>query len=144
MKILYDTSVLVAVAIADHPRHEVCNRFFNEGRSGHHDILVCSHSIAELYSSLTRMPVKPMISPGSARQIIKKNCLEGTRIVELHEDDYSKALDLALDLNLSGGMIYDVLLFVAARQAKADRIATLNVRHFSRICPDESAMLQTF
>lgn len=144
MKILYDTSVLVAVAVSDHPKHEICNQFYNGGKLGQHEILVCSHTIAELFSSLTRLPVKPSISPGSARQLIKENFVKGTHIVELKETDYERAIDIALDRNLIGGTIHDLLIYVAGKKENASKIATLNVNHFTRICSDEIGFLQTF
>ncbi len=143
MKILYDTSVLVAASISAHPRHEECNRFFNLGKSGGHEIVICSHSIAESFSALTRLLVQPRISPNIARQIIKENLLSGTRIVSLTQADYVKALDIALDKGISGGTIYDVLLFVVGRKEKVAKIATLNTKHFHRMSAEEPDFIQS-
>lgn len=102
------------------------------------------HTIAELFSSLTRLPVRPAISPGSARQLIKENFVKGTKIIELCKDDYERAIDLALDRNLIGGTIYDLLIYIAGKKEKVTKISTLNVNHFTRICSDEIELLQTF
>lgn len=144
MKILYDTSVLIAASVSAHPRHEECNRFFNLGKSGNHEMVICSHSIAESFSALTRLLVQPRISPNIARQIIKENLLSGTRIVSLVQVDYLKALDIALDTGISGGTIYDALLLVVARKERVAKIATLNTKHFLRMCPEEPDFIQSF
>jgi predicted nucleic acid-binding protein len=144
MKILYDTSVLVAASVSDHPKHEICHKHFNHGKNGQHEILICSHSIAECFCALTRLMVRPRISSHSSRHIIKENFLTGTKIVELSKSDYEAAIDLAVNKNLSGGTIYDLLIYVAAQKSKATKIATLNIKHFSQICSDEIELLQTF
>ena len=90
------------------------------------------------------MPVRPSISPGSARQLIRENFIKGTRIIELKQADYEKAIDIALDRNLVGGTIYDLLIYVAGKREEVSKISTLNINHFSRICSDEIEFLQTF
>lgn len=144
MKILYDTSVLASVCVSDHPKHEICNAYYNRGLSGDHEVMVCVHSLAELYSTLTRLPIKPRISPGSARYIIKENILRKVRVIELSHSDYEKALDFAMDRGICGGTIYDILIFLAAKRGKADKIATLNVKHFVSISADEIDFIQPF
>jgi predicted nucleic acid-binding protein len=48
----------------------------------------------------------------------------------LRTADYVGALDLVCPSTLGAGAIYDALHLVAARRARAERLVTLDVRHF--------------
>ena len=43
---------------------------------------------------------------------------------------------MAVENRVPGGQIYDALLLDCARKFEADRIYTLNLRHFRRLAPD--------
>lgn len=137
MIIVYDTSVLVAVCIQAHPRHAPCCRFFNSGLHGDHQILVCSHALAEMYAVLTRLPVQPRLSPAMSHRLVSENILQriGTQLAMLvfDQSDYIQALGSCATHGFSGGMVYDHLIHTAALRVKADAIVTLNLKHFRRI-----------
>ena len=144
MKILYDTSILVASIVADHPKHDLCYQHFSNGLLGDHKIYVCTHSIAETYSTLTKTLMKPRISPGAARQIIRDNIISKCNIVQLDQQDYENALDFSVDRGLSGATIYDILIFQSFKKVKANKIATLNVRHFTPFFDDNFNHILSF
>ena len=65
MKILFDTSVLVAAMIEAHPMHEAALPWLQQVSDQSETGLVAAHSIAELYAVLTTLPVRPRFPPQS-------------------------------------------------------------------------------
>jgi predicted nucleic acid-binding protein len=72
MKVLFDTSVLVAAFEVSHPRHGICLPWLQRVQTSDIDGYVSTHTFAELYSVLTRLPVKPVISPaiGNSKDLV--------------------------------------------------------------------------
>ena len=99
------------------------------------DGYLSTHTFAELYSVLTRLPVKPSIPPAIAQRLIDEN-LSSFTAIPLAANDYRKAISLMVRLNLSGGGIFDTIIALAALKAKADTILTLNPNHFTRLGED--------
>jgi len=64
MKVLADTSVLVATHLPTHAGFSAAGAWMNRAKQGALDLVVSAHSLAETYSVLTRLPVKPPICPG--------------------------------------------------------------------------------
>lgn len=135
MKILLDTSVLVAAMVEAHPAHERGKAWFNRVTSGTDKGLVAAHSLAELYSILTTLPVTPPISASDAKQLIQKNVAEKLEIVSLSSEDYLQVVDQLAELGIVGGATYDALILRAAENAKVDRVVTLNEKDFRRVNP---------
>lgn len=135
MKILLDTSVLVAAMVEAHPAHERGKAWFNQVTSGTDKGLVAAHSLAELYSILTTLPVTPPISASDAKQLIQKNVAEKLEIVSLSSEDYLQVVDQLAELGIVGGATYDALILRAAENAKVDRVVTLNEKDFRRVNP---------
>jgi len=67
VRILFDTSTLVAAMVAGHPAHTVALPLLLRVKEKTDTGLVAAHSLAELYAILTRLPVTPRISPALAR-----------------------------------------------------------------------------
>ena len=61
MKVLFDTSVLVAAFEVSHPRHTACLPWLQQVQEEKIDGYLSTHTFAELYSVLTRLPVRPPI-----------------------------------------------------------------------------------
>ncbi|WP_373536220.1 type II toxin-antitoxin system VapC family toxin [Microcoleus sp.] len=57
MNVLFDTSVLIAALIEDHPSHSQSLSWLERVRSQEIDGFVSTHTIAELYSVLISNPV---------------------------------------------------------------------------------------
>ena len=132
MKVLFDTSVLVAAFIVSHPRHSICLPWLQQVQKKEIDGYLSTHTFAELYSVLTRLPVKPSISPAIAQSLINEN-LSSFLAIPLTADDYREAISVMVRLNLPGGGIFDTIIAQAALKAKADIILTLNPNHFTRL-----------
>jgi predicted nucleic acid-binding protein len=136
MNILFDTSVLVAAMIESHPLHELSLPYLQKVKNSTHTGLISAHSIAELYSILTSLPVQPRISPVLARKLIEMNILNLFEIIPLSVQDYISVIEHLSDSGTSGGVIYDALILKAALTSNADKILTLNKKDFYRIYPD--------
>lgn len=139
MKVLLDTSTLVAGLLTDHVHYAAADAWLNKARIGAFEFFVSGHGIAEAYSNLTRMPRKPPIKPDDAVQMLDDNVLRFAQILTLNGSDY---VGLVNDLSrraLIGGIVYDGVIARAAELAQVDRLVTLNVRHFQRVWPAGAA-----
>jgi predicted nucleic acid-binding protein len=143
MKTLADTSCLVAAMIEAHPVHVRALVWFEQVRSEKNSLLVCVHTLAELYAVLTRLPLKPRIGPDLARRLIRENVEAAATVIALEPSDYAAVLDRMAELGLSGGVIYDALAVRAAEKAGVGRLVTLNETDFRRLCPDGGITITT-
>jgi|SRR5437870_2309301 predicted nucleic acid-binding protein len=141
MKVLFDTSVLVAAIVEAHPRHPEAASWLRRAKSREIELLAATHSLAELYSILSALPARPRISPAKAWQLVQENVAASAHLIALSPEDYSATLQQAAERGLSGGVIYDALIVCAARKAGADRLLTLNQRDFRRVLPEGESIL---
>jgi predicted nucleic acid-binding protein len=136
----FDTSVLVSVFWGDHPNHEVAlRRFVRATRT----TSACSaHSAAEVYSVLTRLPVRPPIPPEQGLLFVAQ-MEERLTLVALNGAEYMEAVRRAANRGATGGRIYDALLLSCARKIQATTIYTLNIADFQRLAPDLAKRIRT-
>jgi predicted nucleic acid-binding protein len=128
----FDTTVLVAAMVEDENRHEACAEALEAADHGY----AAAHSIAESYATLTGGRLGVQLSAADAARLIRYNLHERLSLVILSAAEYFKLLDQAGPVGARGGAIYDLLLLACARKAKAERIYTLNERHFAALAPD--------
>src|SRR5438045_8502240 len=107
MKGFFDTSVLISVFYGDHVHHQTSLELFiqfdpSTGCCG-------AHSLAEVYSTLTRMPGKHRIS-GEQAMLFIGSIRERLSLVALNGDQYADALVASAALGIVGGSIYDAML----------------------------------
>ena len=143
MKALFDTSVLVAAMVEDHPQHERCLPWLQRARQGKVDFLVSAHTLAELFAVLSSYPTRPRLSPAVAARLVRENVSAGARLVPLAASDYDAVIREMAELSLAGGVVYDALIARAARKAGAERLLTLNPRDFLRVWPDGARIITT-
>ncbi len=136
MRILLDTSILVAAMVEAYPAHEQGLAWLKRVTRGTDKGLVAAHSLAELYAILTTLPVHPSIPPSDARQLIQHNVVQNLEVVFLTDQDYLQVIEHLAALGIVGGATYDALILRAAANAKVDLIVTLNEREFRRVYPD--------
>ncbi len=134
MKALFDTSVLVAAILTGHPAYRACLPYLKQAQSGQITGMVATHTLAEVYAVLTRIP-QARISPSLAQTLIADN-LQAFQKVPLAEADYQAAISLMVANNLPGGGIYDALIAQVATKTQADALLTLNPDHFTRLGAD--------
>jgi predicted nucleic acid-binding protein len=136
MKVLLDTSVLVAALVEPHPEHLRALPWLTKGKSRATELVISSHSIAELYAVLSTLPVSPRISSGLAWRLIHESIEPRVSIVPLSTSDYFATVKHMSDMGLSGGAVYDALIAKAVQKSGADRIVTFNVNDFKRVWPE--------
>ncbi|MBM3181229.1 MAG: type II toxin-antitoxin system VapC family toxin [Chloroflexi bacterium] len=136
MKILLDTSILVAAMVEAHPFHEQGLIWLKRVTNGADEGVIAAHSLAELYSILTTLPVQPRISPDEARRLIQHNVIQKFDVITLTSQDYTEVIELLAEIGIIGGATYDALILRAAAIAKVDLVVTLNERDFRRVYPD--------
>jgi predicted nucleic acid-binding protein len=136
MKVLLDTSVLVAALVEPHPEHQRALPWLAKAKSKSTELVVSSHSIAELYAVLSTLPVSPRISPGLAWRLIHESVEPRVSLVPLSSSDYLATIKYMSAMGLSGGAVYDALIVKAAQKSEAARLITFNVNDFKRVWPE--------
>ena len=141
MKILFDTSVLVAGMVEPHAMHKSALPWLKRARAGEFSFFVATHTLAELYAVLTSLPVRPRISPGVARRLVHENVATRAKVISLLPADYGAVIRRMADLGLSGGIIYNGFVARAAQKARLDRLLTLNPDDFKRVWPEGASLI---
>ena len=136
MTVFCDTSVLVAACIRKHPHYERARPVLETIARGKEVGVISAHSLAEMFSALTSVPLVPRILPTEARAIIATNIQRHFQLVAVTPEMYERALEICVGRGLGGGKVYDALLIECARHSKADRIYTFNLHDFRRLAPD--------
>ncbi|HZY71919.1 MAG TPA: PIN domain-containing protein [Edaphobacter sp.] len=129
----FDTNILTAASITAHPDHQVCNERLGQIRKA--GAACAAHSLAEAYSTFTRMPMPYRVSPSDALRIVQHTS-ETCTLVSLTAVETLRTIREIAERGLGGGLIYDALLLACARKIGAKRIYTNNQKHFRRIAPD--------
>jgi predicted nucleic acid-binding protein len=135
VRLFFDTSVLVSLAVAHHPYHDLAYAAFRQVSNGRHEGFVSTHGLAETFSALTRLPITPMVHPSEAYRFVSETVVRRCEVVALGETDYLATVEATAKAGLPGGIIYDALQLRCAEKAKCDRVYTLNVSDFVRIAP---------
>jgi predicted nucleic acid-binding protein len=141
MKVLLDTSVLVAAMVEAHPAHEKSLPWLQRIKRGEELGLVSAHSVAELYAILTTLPLKPRISPTVAYDLIQHNVFDLCEVLSSTAEDYGAVIKSRSKEGITGGVTYDAIILYAAIKGKADRVVTLNENDFRRIYPQMAARI---
>ncbi|MDQ6705273.1 MAG: PIN domain-containing protein, partial [Acidobacteriota bacterium] len=123
---VFDTSAWVPVFYGDH--HGASLKLFIEfsktnGCCG-------AQRLAEVFSTLTRMPGKHRIS-GEQAMLFIGSIRERLSIIALDGDEYAGALEASAALGIVGGCIYDAMLAHCAIKAHAETIYSWNARHYA-------------
>jgi predicted nucleic acid-binding protein len=133
VRVLLDTSVLVAALVEAHPEHARALPGLKRARGGRDEGVVAAHSIAETYSVLTALPHRPRITGHVAHQAIHDSILSGLVIQSLAASDYREVIRRLSGAGLVGGVTSDALVARAAERARVDRLVTLNASDFRRL-----------
>lgn len=136
MRILLDTSVLVAAMVEAHPAHTRALPWLQRTQGATDTGLVAAHSLAELYAILTTLPLQPRILPAVAQELIRRNVLDVSEVVSLSGGDYKAVIDHLSGLGIVGGATYDALILHSASKADVDQVVTLNEKDFRRVYPE--------
>ncbi|MFZ0815313.1 MAG: PIN domain-containing protein [Candidatus Sulfotelmatobacter sp.] len=127
MKWFFDTTVLVAALLPDHPHHARSFPVFASATRKHAGC--AAHSLAETYSTFTRYPGKERMS-AEAANLVLQGIEQRFTLVWLDGDEYCAAIRRMAQQGIVGGAVYDGLVAACALKAGADCLYTWNVRHF--------------
>ena len=141
MKILFDTSVLVAALVESHPAHKRAFPWLKQARAQQFDMIVAAHTIAELYAVLSTLPIKPRISPLIARKLISENIETVGKLISLTPREYISVIKQISESGLAGGITYDALIAQVAQKANVEKLLTLNADHFARVWPNGDKLI---
>jgi predicted nucleic acid-binding protein len=133
MRVFFDTSVIIAAFHTQNLKHEVCFNKLNAVSSKLYSGLIANHSLAEIYSVLTRLPAKLRTSPLNSHQLISQNLLRHFQLVGLSSQEYLEVIKSLSEANFGGGLIYDALILKCAEKEACDEFLTLNAKHFRQI-----------
>lgn len=140
MKEFFDTSVLVASFWQGHSNHDASLRLVaaaNRKKSA------CAlHTLAEVYATMTALPVKDVIPPDQALLFVQE-VRDRFTIVTLDEDEYYGTIAQAAESGFTSGRVYDALLLRCAAKSKAEVIYTWNLKHFKAIAPKQAGKIRT-
>ena len=136
MKVAFDTSVLVAGSVSRHVHEARARIWFRAAREGKFEAVTTTHALAEVWATLTAIPVEPRIAPASAERVIER-LARHIKAVALRWDDYKSAMQRCGERGLRSGALYDALHFVAAARQEADILLTFNTRHFIPLATDD-------
>lgn len=106
--LLVDTSVAVAMSVADHAHHELVFHALSGRRLG-----LAGHAAFETYSVLTRLPSPTRLTPTAARRILDVN-FPHTRF--LGPQSAAALLASLAGYGIAGGAVYDALVGAVAKE----------------------------
>ena len=138
MKILFDSSVLIAAFVESHPNHDAALSFLIRAKNGEFELFVCAHTILEVYSVLTSAPFRPPITTIIAKRLIENNIKSFAQIIYLSAEDYFRIVEKMCAFDFKGGIVYDSIIVECALKSKVDEILTLNSKDFLRLTGDNS------
>jgi predicted nucleic acid-binding protein len=133
MKTFVDTTVLVASVLADQPHHVPSREIVLNLRRGQDSC--AAHSLAELYSTLTRMP-PPYRRTADEAMLVLADIRNRVTPVSLTPNEYVGAISEYSSRGVVGGALYNALIAQCARKARAEIIYTWNIRHFQQLGPE--------
>lgn len=134
--VFFDTTVLVAAAIRAHPHHDRSTAVL--AALAHGTGSCAAHSLAELYATLTALPIVPRIHPADAAAAVRHRA-HTLDTVTLTADEHLQAVLAAAERGATSGHVYDALILAAAAKSNADTIYTWNIRHFERFADAPTA-----
>ena len=143
MKILFDSSVLIAAFVESHPKHKSALSFLMKAKNREFKLLVSAYTILEVYSVLTSAPFRPRITSVIAKKLIENNIKAIAKIIYLSDEDYFKIIEKMCTSDFKGGIVYDAIIVECALNSKVDEILTLNPKDFSRLTNDTSIRITT-
>jgi predicted nucleic acid-binding protein len=135
--IFFDTTVLVAASERSHPHYAQAMPVVERVNTGKDKGFISVHSIAEVYASLTRLPILPRIHPLEAMRILADNIIPNFQITPIGKEDYDRALSIVGNGGWIGAKIYDALLLCCAAKCAVKRIYTFNLRDFQQLAPPD-------
>jgi len=135
LKVLFDSSVLLAGMVGRHPAHDACWLYLEKALAREFEMLVLTPTLAETHAALTSLPLSPRITPALAARLIKENVESVARIFPVLLEDYTAAAQTVAQLDAPGQAIHRAVLIACAERLQADRLVTLRPHDYLRLWP---------
>ncbi|PSF33044.1 hypothetical protein C7H19_20820 [Aphanothece hegewaldii CCALA 016] len=87
------------------------------------------------------LPLKPLIFPAIAKQLIEQN-LQLFMVIPLTAVDYNEVIQRMVTKNIIGGGIYDALIAQIVLKEEISYLLTLNANHFTRLGEEIAAKVK--
>ena len=126
----------------EHSNHDEAFLLLELAQKGEAEGYISTHSLAELYAVMTRLPESLKILPGEARGLIE-DLLNYLQPVPLKVDDYQQAISRLATLRMAGGVMFDAIIAQAALKAGVDHLITLNTKDFVRLGDDIATIVRS-
>jgi predicted nucleic acid-binding protein len=136
MRVFFDTNVLVAASIRQHPHFDRADALVRRCVDGRDEGIVHAHSLLEFHSAVTQLPGAIVVPPQVVESLLGTAILPFVRIAHLSGKQIRDVQARAGRLGLIGGIIYDFYHLAVAEKEHVDRLYTFNAAHFRRIAPD--------
>jgi predicted nucleic acid-binding protein len=130
MKVAFDTSILVAALVEEHPAHERAVWWFKPRKDLSR--VACWHAFAETWAVLTSMPLDPPVS-GQVAATVLDRMRNVVAFVPPRAGTYREAVSRCAGIGLRSEAIYDAIHLVTAEAESADLFLTFNERDFTRL-----------
>ena len=130
MRILLDTSCLVAAALPQHEHHGATLADLARRRTAGDEFVMATHAVLEAYAVLTRLPPPHRLAPADAMAVLDRNWGHAATQA-LTAGDTWRLLRRQGAAGIAGGRIFDAAIAAAARKAGAEELLTWNLRHFA-------------
>lgn len=130
----------MAALVREHGHHPASRPWFRGVIDGKCQGGICVHTLAELYATMTAMPLRPQPSTQEVEQLLRTSVLAHFQTVELRSRDHSEALHDCSGNLLRSGAVFDALIARAVSKLRAHSIVTLNRAHFVRFLPPEQVL----
>lgn len=140
-KYLYDTSLIVAGSLSEHSHYAKALPWMAAAKQGKIQAFLSTHALAEIYATLTRIPIRPPLTAEGIHHFIQDEILSTFEVIDLSVKDYRQAMLRAATLSLKGGILYDCLHWQAAKKKALHGIVTFNETDFKRIIDDASPIV---
>mgnify|MGYP002778227063 CR=1 FL=1 len=133
MKYFLDTSVFISAFWGDQAEHESSVRLVKKATP---QVAGCAaHTVAEVYSTMTRLPVKPAI-PAEQAVLFIRQIRDRFRVVALTEGEHFETVERLASRGVARSYIFDVLIVAAAVKSGAEWIYTWDVDDFQLVAPE--------
>ena len=132
MRVVFDTSILVAGALVEHAHQARARVWLDAAVTGQVEAATTSHALAELWATLTALPVNPRIGPVLAAQVTERYA-QKLHVINLGWEHCRRAIRRCGERGLRSGAVYDALHLVGAERWSAEWLLTFNTRHFERL-----------
>ena len=132
---LFDTNVLTAALEQRHPHHDRAFPWLNKAKNKDLELHLSNHTLGELYSSLTSLPVVPQPTPAQTHELVEQIFAFCT-VVSMNAEGYRRALARGQNSELTGSRIFDAIIARTALEIEAEQRVTFNEKHFRGLGPD--------